>query len=155
MADLGGQFDAQSVDPLGDYQPLPAGEYRCVIVKSEWKPTKSGNGRFIEFGFQVVDGEYQGRMVFDRLNLENPNQQAVNIARSALSSICRAVGKLSPRDTAELHDVPLMVKVAVRKREDNGEPSNEVKGYCTIGEARETATAGASESSNSTKPNWM
>lgn len=155
MADLGGEFNAATVDPLGEYTPLPAGDYRCVVTKSDWKPTKSGNGRYLEFGFQVLAGEHQGRTVFSRLNLENPNQQAVSIARSELSSMCRAVGVMTPRDTSELHDVPLIVKVALKKRDDNGEFTNEIKGYASVRDHAEKKPQPEAASAGSAKPNWM
>lgn len=154
MADLGCQFDAESVDPLGDRSPVPAGKYRCIVTKSDWKETKSGGGRYLEFTFQIVDGEHNGRMVWSRLNLENKSQQAVNIARSELSSICRAVGKLKPRDTMELHDIPLVVAVEVKKREDNNELTNEVKGYESVRVASEGKQAVAAAAGGS-KPGWM
>lgn len=155
MADLGGQFDAEQVAPLGDRSPIPAGEYLCAAVKSEWKPTTAGTGRYLEFTWQVIEGEHKGRMLWSRLNLENPSQQAVAIARSELSSICRATNKLKPRDTSELHDIAVMLSVAIKKREDNGEPTNEIKGYKNpSGSTPELATASSSPASES-KPNWM
>ena len=61
--------------------------------------------------------------------LNNANETAVRIARGAFSSICRAVGVPQPNDSCELHDLPLMVKVACKKRDDNDELANVVKGY--------------------------
>lgn len=153
MADLGGSFNAEDVAPMGDRSPLPAGEYRCGIVKSEWKDTANGKGKYLEFTFQILEGDQQGRMVWSRLNLQNQNGQAVQIARSELSAICRAVGKMQVRDTAEMHDIPLMVSVSVKKREDNGEPTNEVKGYRSVAAAKGNATAAVA--SGAAKPAWM
>ena len=50
-------------------------------------------------------------------------------ARSELSALCRAVGVLQPRDSVELHNIPLLLTVKLKKREDTGELTNEVKGY--------------------------
>ena len=73
MANLNG-FDANTVDPASDFEPLPAGKYLAVITASEMKPTKSGNGHYLELTFQVIDGPYKGRMLWSRLNLDNPNR---------------------------------------------------------------------------------
>jgi len=154
MADLGGKFDAGSVEPSGSLEPLPAGKYRCAIVRSEWKPTKAGTGRYIEFAFQVLEGDAKGRMVFARLNLENPNGTAVEIARQELSAICRAVGNMSPQDTAELHDIPLIVKVALKQRDDNGEMTNEVKGYEPVSQSQPRQSAASDSPQPSNKPAW-
>ena len=87
MADLHG-FDANQVKPTTDFVPLPAGKYLAVIVESEFKPTKSGNGSYLELTFEVIDGEHKGRKLWARLNLDNPNPTAVEIARAELSAIC-------------------------------------------------------------------
>ena len=128
MADLRG-FDANTVEPNDSFDPLPNGDYLCIITASEMKPTKAGDGAFLELELQVLDGPHQGRKLWDRLNLNNANETAVRIARGALSSICRAVGIPQPQDSCELHDLPLLVKVACKKRDDNDELANVVKGY--------------------------
>lgn len=129
MASLSG-FDANEVEPAGDFEPLPAGKYIAVITDTTLKPTKAGNGEYLEIKFQVLDeGPYKGRNLWTRLNLKNPNDQAVQIARSELSSICRAVGVMQPKDSADLHDRPLGLNVKLRARPDTGELTNEVKGF--------------------------
>lgn len=128
MADLHG-FNANEVDPIAGFDPIPAGKYLAVITESEMKPTKSGGGQYLQLTFQIVDGPSRGRMVWARLNLDNANATAVKIARAELSAICRAVGVMAPRDSSELHNLPLTITVAQRQRQDNGEVTNIIKGY--------------------------
>ncbi len=128
MADLRG-FDANSVEPAGDFEPIPAGKYLAVITESEMKPTKAGTGSYLQLTFQVIDGEYRNRLLWARLNLDNPNDTARKIAQGELSAICRAIGVLSPNDSVELHNLPLVINVRCKKRNDTGEMVNEVKGY--------------------------
>ena len=128
MADLRG-FNAHTVEPNESFDPVPAGEYLCIITASDDRPTKSGNGSYLELEFEVIDGPYKGRKLWDRLNLANPNEMAVKIARATLSAICRAVGVMEPKDSCELHDQPLFVKVRLDKRSDTDEMSNVIKGY--------------------------
>lgn len=128
MADLRG-FDAQTVEPNDSFDPIPNGDYLCIITASEMKPTKAGDGAYLELEMQVLEGPYQGRKLWDRLNLNNANDTAVKIAKGTLSAICRAVGVLQPKDSCELHDLPLLVKVACKKRDDTDELTNVVKGY--------------------------
>lgn len=122
-------FDANKFEPNRAFEPIPTDWYKAVIVESELKKTKAGDGKFLELTIEVVDGPHKGRKVWDRLNLENPNRQAVDIARSTLSAICHAIGRMTPSDSAELHNIPMETRVTVTKRKDNGEMSNEVKGY--------------------------
>ncbi|MEZ6146298.1 MAG: DUF669 domain-containing protein [Planctomycetaceae bacterium] len=128
MADLRG-FDAQTVEPNDSFDPIPNGDYLCIITTSEMKPTKAGDGAYLEIELQVIEGPYQGRKLWDRLNLNNANETTVKIARGTLSAICRAVGVLQPADSCELHDLPLVAKVACRKRDDTDELTNVVKSY--------------------------
>lgn len=128
MADLRG-FDANTVEPAGDFEPIPAGKYVAVITESEMKPTKAGTGSYLQLTFQVTEGPHQNRLLWARLNLDNPNETARKIAQGELSAICRAVGVLAPNDSMELHNLPLVINVRCRKRADTGEIVNEVKGY--------------------------
>jgi hypothetical protein len=132
MADLG-HFDATAIDPTPSRDALPAGEYKMVCIESDYKPTKAGNGRFLQMVFEVVEGPHKGRRVWERLNLDNPNQTAVEIAKQTLSAICRAVNVMQPKDSSQLHNIPLVVKV--KCREYNGNVSNEVSGYKKLGAA--------------------
>lgn len=128
MANLN-NFDANQVEPAASFEPLPADKYLAVITASEMKPTKNGAGKYLELTFQVIEGQYKGRNVWARLNLENPNAMTVKIARGELSAVCRAVGVMQPSDSVELHNLPLVITVKCKKRADNGEITNEVKGY--------------------------
>ena len=93
--------------------------------------------------FEIIEGEYAGRKVWARLNLENPNETAVAIARGDLSAICRAVGVLTPNDSDELHDIPLVIKVVAKKRQDTGELTNEIKGYLARDKAEKPVSMAA------------
>ena len=128
MADLRG-FDANTVEPAGDFDPIPAGKYLAVITESEMKPTKAGTGNYLQLTFQIIEGPYANRLLWARLNLDNPNETARKIAQGELSAICRAVGVLSPNDSVELHNLPLVINVRCKKRSDTGEIVNEIKGY--------------------------
>ena len=147
MANLTG-FDAREVDPAVPFEAIPSGKYLAVITESEMKATKSGNGSFLELTFEVIDGEHRGRNVWARLNLDNPNQLAVKIARGELSAICRATGVLTPKDSCELHNLPLVITVKCKKREDTGEITNEVSGYAK----REAATGQPQQAASDTPP---
>lgn len=148
MANLSG-FDANSVNPATDFEPLPAGKYVAIITDSEMKSTKSGSGNYLELTFQVIDGPFKGRMLWSRLNLDNPNAQAVQIAQGELSAICRAVGVMQPKDSLELHNLPLLVTVKCKKRDDTGDVVNEIKGY-----ARKEAANGGRQQETTNTPPW-
>jgi len=152
-------FNAEEVEPQGSFEPIPAGWYTCMVTDSEFKPTKNGQGEYLQLRLDVIDGEHEGRVLFDRLNLNNPNQTAVEIAQRQLSAICRAVGIMTPSDSTELHDRPLNVKVSIRPAGNGYEASNEVKAYdsaegASAPEQTAAASGGASGGGQSKKP-WQ
>jgi len=134
-------FDASTVEPQSDFAPLPTGEYTVIITQSEMKDTKTGSGKYLQLTYQVVDGDFKNRLIFDRLNIQNANETAQQIAQKALSSICRAIGVMHPKDSEELHDKPLVVKVGIRPASGEYGESNIVKGYAPIG-AKQIKTGG-------------
>ncbi|MCA9252548.1 MAG: DUF669 domain-containing protein [Phycisphaerales bacterium] len=147
MANLQG-FDAQQVEPAAAFEPIPAGKYLAAITESEFKPTKNSSGQYLQLTFQLLEGNHKGRIQWARLNLENSNATAVKIARAELSAICHAVGVMQPKDSLELHNIPLVIDVRLKKRPDTGELTNEIKGYSR----KETAGASPAQAPSSTPP---
>lgn len=138
-------FNAEEVEPNEGFSPLPAGDYQVIITESQMKKTKDGQGQYLELKMQILNGQYQNRVIFDRLNLVNKSDVAVQIAKGSLSSICRSVNVLTPNDSSELHNKPLTASLKIRKDAD-GNPQNEVKGYkprhSGSGKQQEPATSG-------------
>jgi len=132
MAELNG-YDANKHEPLNDFGVIPKGDYLAIATNSSMKPTKAGTGFYLEIEWEILEGEHKGRKLWSRLNLDNPNPTAVQIANRELSSICRAVGVMKPKDSEELHNKSIVLKVVVAKRRDNGEPESRIKGYEAAG----------------------
>ena len=156
-------FNANEVEPSKEFDPIPAGKYIAVITDSEMKDTRAGTGRYLQLEFEITDGEYTGRKLWSRLNIENQNAEAVRMARADLSAICRAVNVLMPNDSAELHNLPLVIKVHCRKDKNTGEITNEIRGYESKAnykpEPKQAPAASAQVSSQGvrvpSKPPWM
>lgn len=147
MAQL--NFDASQVAPSVAPEAKPAGWYPCMMTASEMKPTKDASGAYLECELTILaPPEYAGQKFFDRLNLQNSNPQAVEIAFKTLSAICHATGVIQVADSAVLHNRPLQVKVNLRpagvgadgKQHD---ATNEVKGYKALDGAVPQAVAHA------------
>jgi len=114
-------FNSEDHDDPTDFDALPAGKYKSILIKSENKKNKNSNGSHIALTFQIVEGPYKGRNFFNNLNLENDSEKAVKIAKSQLASLCRATGKLKPGSTEELHDIPIIATLSVKKRGDGSD----------------------------------
>jgi hypothetical protein len=131
VANLGETFDANEVEP-SPFELMPPGPYQAVITDSSMKTTNFGDGSYLQLDVQIVDGAYKGRKLIDRLNLHNPNTQAVDIARQTLSSICRAVGVMRVTDSSQLHGRRMVINVKVEPGKNGYSDSNRIKSYAPL-----------------------
>jgi hypothetical protein len=132
MADLGFDYNADDHKPLANFDPVPAGKYVALICESEVKTTRKGDGKYAWMKWVILEGEHEGRFVFDHCNIQNPNDKAVEIGMRQLRSICDALGKRGVRDTGELHDLPCVIDVRVKPASGDYPAGNEIKGYLPL-----------------------
>lgn len=99
--------DAEAQQDLGK---LPTGDYVAQIIDSDLKPTQTG-GQYLELTYEVTEGPLKGRKHWERLNLDNANAQTVEIANRQFASVREATGVPNPRDSAELHFRPHLIRV--------------------------------------------
>lgn len=142
MANLNGLYGTDD-KPSAQFDPIPTGEYKAVIVASESKQTKAKDGEYLELEHQIIEGDHAGRKLFSRLNLQNRSPKAVEIARADLAQIRIATGQLAPQDSVQLHNIPMLIRVVYQpadpsKNRDN--PQNEIKGWKAISGATQAAT---------------
>lgn len=105
-------FDARQVEPAKLFEAIPAGWYNVKIIKSENKPSAKG-GVYLELEFEVIDGEYANRRVWERLNVQNDNELAVKIAFQQLAALCNATNVQVLNDSSALHGIPVRAKLKV------------------------------------------
>jgi hypothetical protein len=73
-----------------EFTPLPEGEYPVVLNNWDWKSTRRGDGHYLEMEFIIIEHIMTNRKQWDRLNLDNPNEKAVQISRETLNKFLRA-----------------------------------------------------------------
>lgn len=127
MVRLDTAFDAHEVEPLKPFEVLPAGTYRAQIVESEMRVTRDGMGQFLWLMLDILEGQYQGRKIFDQLNLVNSNPKTVEIAKRTLSAICHATGRMEIADSEELHLVPMTISVTVEPPKNGYGEKNRIR----------------------------
>lgn len=160
MADLRG-YDATDHKPL-EFEAMPVGWYKAMIVESSMRYTRKGDGQFLELVFQIFEGEYENRKAWARLNLDNPNPKAVEIASRELSSIYRCFGFERLDESEELHDKPLCIKLGQELNKNTNEMTNRIRAYASIDDwdkkskqkAKPASDGGGKKSSDSDKPPW-
>lgn len=143
---------------------IPAGDYKAVIVKSEMKPTKDGNGQYLQLGMVITEGPHRDTEFTERLNLVNANPKAVAIAYLALARIADAIGilDLNGIDSSALHNKPFLMKVI----DEEGKPYIDNDGVQQMGKPRSVIdsdsrgykplpTVGSSSGANTSAPAKM
>jgi hypothetical protein len=151
MAELGFQADPNDAQEQS-FDPVPAGSYPVIIEDSDYVDNKKQNGKMVKLTYQIIDGPFKGKKLFENLNLENPNDQAVQIARRTLNAICVAVGVPHVQDTAQLHNIPLMVEVKMKDSPEYG-MQNVIKKHLAIdGSAPSAPAPAAAPASKSAAP---
>ena len=138
-------FDASTVAPQASTGPIPAGVYLAHCIESDVGPLKSGNGTGLKMTFEILDGQYKNRKVWENLNIQHTSEETQRIAQSQLSALCHAVNVIKLEDTAALHFKPVKIKVTVREAQGQYQASNNIKGYESAGGAAPTFTPAPAE----------
>lgn len=110
-----------------DFDVLPRGKYPCVVLDSSEKDTRAKDGKYFEFEFEVVAGDFKKRKLWARLNIENPSEVAQRIGREQFKGLCKACGKEGAKTTEALHGKYVVCLVSIEQGQ-NG-PMNRVDGF--------------------------
>ena len=129
------KFDATKVAPNEGFGLIPAGEYQAQIVSTEMVKNNSGKGKHLKLKVKILGPEYKGRVLFDHLNLFNPNKEAVQIAEAQLSAICHALEIKRIKNTQQLHDKPLLINVIVEPGTNGYKDQNKIQVYSKFEES--------------------
>jgi len=115
-------------DDNRSYDVLPEGKYDVIVLEAKEKTTKKGD-RAIEMTFQVLEGQYKERLLWETLNLWNSSDQARTIARDRLSSICKACNAPAATSTDVLLGRRMQVSVGRRMNDFRGKEENHIKSF--------------------------
>lgn len=114
-----------SSDKESSYSPIPAGTYNMVVTAAEMKETKTGNQR-LAVTFNVTDGEFAGRKVFDGYNMSG-TEQAVQIGRGQVKSLLKAANKdFNISGPEELIGIEISAAVKIQPAKDGYDESNKI-----------------------------
>lgn len=127
-----GAYNENEVELKDGFEPLPNGDYKVTIVDSEEKTSKSGN-TYISLDMIIQGGQFDGRHIFENLNVGHSNQQVVDIAHATIKRLSIAMGKSGVKDSSDLHGTPFMVNI-VNKPNKKGEMT-EYRKFSSCGDA--------------------
>lgn len=120
----------------GNLEPIPANTLlRAIVTEAKWD--EAGGDQIIKLRWDVVDGEYKNRVVFQKLKVCDGDPKKADKAKRMLAAIAHnAGGKLL--ECAEINDQalsmhltnkPMLIKVQVWKIEaENSQNGEEASG---------------------------
>lgn len=149
-------FDATAIEPSQtSFEPVPAGVYVAKAIETDLRELKSGNGTGLSVQFEIIDGQFINRRIFSNLNVKHNNQTAERIGQEQLSAFCKAVGINKLKNTDDLVNKPLKIKVKIRKDESgNYGDRNEITGYEAISGAVPSASHSAPPKAPAASAPW-
>jgi hypothetical protein len=130
MAKFGATFDPGAVpaDERGNGELLPSGRYTAQIIESNVTTAKSGRGEICTLTWEILDGPFERRRVWSRVNVFHENETAQFIGQRFLKQITDALGLGPIDDTTAIEFQPLEITLGVEKNNNPQYPDrNEVK----------------------------
>lgn len=126
-------FDTPKEQSDNDFGPLPPGQYYAMVIDTDVKNTKKGDGKYVSVAFQITSGKHKGQRVFTNFNIENPNEKAVKIGRAQFKSFLASCGVTDPLHTEvdyqrKINNKMLMLDVIIETGKD-GVNRNRVKKF--------------------------
>ena len=82
--------------------PLPVGEYVAQVVEASIQQPNSGDGYHLALTWKIIEGDYGGRQVWQRITYLHSSEQAQTIGRKMLKDLCVATGVAEQVDDAEV-----------------------------------------------------
>jgi hypothetical protein len=103
---------------------VPTGKYSVVVGSAEVGSTKNGSSLIL--GYQIIEGEHEGKMIKDFLNVVNPSSEAVRISTERIATVAWATN--APLKKGVLEDTDdLLLKTPFEisvEQVDDGEYKN-------------------------------
>ena len=129
-------YNAEVQENTGTFIAVPDGFYKAVLIGEELKENSKNTGMLLILNWQIIEGEYTGTVIIDRLNITNQSKQAQDIAQGTLKRILNIFKAKYPPESEDMsphYGKELMIKVIQQEFKSNvtGKDlkSNKIKKY--------------------------
>ena len=98
---------------------IPAGEYVAQAIEAEVSPTKKGDGTVLKLVWKILEGEHEGRQVWQYVTYRHPSEQAQKFGRKTIKDLCVAMGiEQAVQDANVFLHKPVKIRVRIEKDDD-------------------------------------
>jgi Protein of unknown function (DUF669) len=95
---------------------IPVGKYVAQITDACVAQPQSGDGHYVGLTWQITDGDYKGRYVFQHITFLHSSAQATTIGRQQFKDLCVATGiSEQVSDVGIFRYIPCQIKVGIEK----------------------------------------
>lgn len=111
------------------FPPIPEGIYRVKIESQKEIENISKAAKGITIRYKILEGEFAGRLVFDRFYLEHQNKSYEKGERNRFNGLLEAIKTPSLSSVFEINAKPLTIKVKIKKATADYPEHNSVADY--------------------------
>jgi hypothetical protein len=110
----------QTFDPTtqegNSWDVLPVGEYVAQVVEASIQQPNSGDGYHLALTWKIIEGDSEGRQVWQRITYLHSSEQAQTIGRKTLKDLCVATDVAEQVDDTEVFLFkPVRIRLGVEK----------------------------------------
>lgn len=107
-----------------EFEPLPPSTYEAKIADCELTNSQKTNKPMLKFSWEIVDGEFAGRKLFDNVLIET-TWKVKQYAEAA------GIPSGSELDTADFKGAEGILTVAYQKKQDPDDPNEPLRNQIT------------------------
>jgi hypothetical protein len=108
---------------------LPDGEYVAQAIEAKVAQPQSGDGYGLTLTWRILEGDYEGRQIWQYITYLHSSEQAQSIGRKTIKDLCVAFGVNEHIENAEVFLFkPARIRVGI-ERDKNGvyDDKNKIK----------------------------
>jgi Protein of unknown function (DUF669) len=131
------------------WELLPPGEYVAQIIETNVAPLKSNNGTGVTLVWQIIEGQYTNRLIWQNVVYIHTNETPQRIGRKMIKDLCVALGiDVAVKDASIWLHQPCRIRVVIQKdKEGRYDDQNRVGRISPFdGEAAEAQASTAAQS---------
>lgn len=125
------------------FDVVPVGTYVAQVLDACVAQPQSGDGYYVGLTWQITEGKYEGRYVWQRITFLHSSTQAVTIGRKQFKDLCVATGIDEQVANVEVFKfIPCDIKVGIEQDKQGVYPDkNKVSRVWPLGQAPKPKTA--------------
>lgn len=156
MAQLNYTVDNSNMFESKGFELLPAGNYKVVIDDSDAYNNDKEN-TIVKLVFQIIEGQFNGRKLFDYLVVDQPVEEYAKIAQAKLNKICAVINVKEMTDTVVMHNKPLVIRVGIKRDKKDYTDKNVIYDYMGVnGNSQQPQVAPPQSETNKTgQPSFL